>query len=97
MGPKLLLVPLPPAVPEAPGAAPGTPPPPTTTGYGETVTGNDEPANGCPVRLVLKPPEPPPPPLFDPPPPPPPTTRYSTVSPKSPRAVTLKSPDEVKI
>jgi hypothetical protein len=48
--------------------------------------------------LVLNPPAPPPPPALNanPPPPPPATTRYSTVSPRLPRAVTVKVPDEVK-
>jgi hypothetical protein len=54
--------------------------------------------------LVLKPPAPPPPPAAyeplteaPPPPPPPATTRYSTVSPKSPGALTSKVPDEIKM
>jgi len=39
----------------------------------------------------------PPPANDDAPPPPPATTRYSTVSPKVPIELTVKSPDEVKM
>jgi len=57
---------------------PPAPPLPTVTVYGLVVdTVYDDPANGCPVKFVLKPPAPPPPPPLDPDPPPPPTTRYS--------------------
>jgi hypothetical protein len=66
---------------------PPPPPPPTTTEYGE---GAD-----TVVDPYFTNPPPPPPPTHPPPPPPPATTRYSTVSPKVPGAVTVKVPDDV--
>ena len=75
------------------------PPAPIVTPEGPGDTGNGDPANGCPERLVFNPPAPPPPPQsFAPPPPPPATTRYSTVSGSAglvDKALTSKVPDEV--
>jgi len=85
MEPKTEGVPVTPRVRGVLAGFPPWPPPPTVTVYGAIDTGNAEPANGWPAKLVLRPPAPAPPPAFPPPavppPPPPATTRYSTVLP----------------
>jgi hypothetical protein len=66
-----------------------------------TVNGDGKvPGIGNEVPYINAPAPPPPPPPSDgfaiPPPPPPATTRYSTLDPKVPNALTLKVPDDVK-